>query len=142
MSKLAPEDKAVFYKAHSYMARQYFVQSQAVVSKSQKLFLLGKAKIHAEHWLTQQPDEQQPKEIMARVLQEEERYNDAYDLYEDLFEIEPAFYNEMVQINKARETPENNDSVLNSATKQFKARLARNKQNLSLIHISEPTRPY
>ena len=136
MSKLAPEDKAVFYKAHSYMAREYFVQSQKAVSKRQKLFLLGKAKIHAEHWLTQQPDERQPREIIARVLLQEERYNDAYDLFEDLFEVEPAFYNEMVQINKARNTPENNDSVLNSASKQFKARLARNKQNHTNVWVT------
>ena len=129
MSKLAPEDKAVFYKAHAYMARLYHARSQQAISKSQKFSLLAKAKIHADHWLKQQPDERVPKEIKARVLQEEERYNEAYDLYKDLFDDEPAFYRQMVQINIARETPENNDSVLNSALQKFKARLIRNKQD-------------
>ena len=136
MNTLAPEDKAVFYKAHSHMARLYYAQSQAVTTKNEKLLLLEKARIHADHWLTQQPDENTPKEIKARVFQEEERYNDAYEIYEKLFKGEPAYYVEMVRINNERGTPENNKSVLNSARKQFKARLTRNKQDDSSVWVN------
>ena len=63
-------------------------------------------------------------------------YNDAYEIYEKLFKGEPAYYVEMVRINNERGTPENNKSVLNSARKQFKARLTRNKQDDSSVWVN------
>ena len=136
LNKLAPEDKAVFYKAHSLMARIYFGQAQQSKARHQRMLLYNKAIAQAENCLTQQPDDQTAKEIKARVLQDQERYVDAYKVYEELFDIEPAYYLPMVQINIAKGTPENNDSVIDRAYSKFKAKLVRNENDDTDIWVN------
>ena len=134
--KLAPDDKAVFYKAHAAMARQYFALAQQSKARNQKMAYFEKARVQAEHCLTQQPEDQFAREIKARVLQDSGQFTAAYNVYEELFDIEPAYYLAMVQVNEARGTPENNDSVLERAYTKFKARLKQNENDDIAIWVN------
>ena len=111
-------------------------------------------------------------QIKGRLLNVQGRYADAYEVFKELFKKEPNYFEALVDINQKLGLTERNTEIINRAIDSFDDSLRNNKKLtdaervrifqqlskcyvsrkdfesierrllLSLIHITEPTRPY
>ncbi len=137
LKQLAPDDKSVYYKAHRFMCRYYYGEAQKYRGQDQRLYL-DKALVHADHCLVQRDDQTLVKQIKALILFKAERYNQAYELFLELFEQDPIFYQQLVRINSAlgEGNEGRNRSILNNARKSFKAKLDNNRDDKITIWVN------
>ena len=98
LTELAPEDKPGYYVAHFVLAKNFFdkpARNQMELSGN-----LDVALKHINHVLTRDDKNSDAKLLKARILTKIQRYPEAYDLYEELFELNPNFYREMTELNR------------------------------------------
>ena len=135
LATLAPEtEKPVYYRAHEFMARSYFAQAQKAVNYGEKKRLLEKARIHAEHCLTQKAGDQVAKAIKAKVLEESDLYSEAAVLYAELFALEPGYYRDLANVNQ--KLGRDNTVVLETAIDRYAAARKNNVNDDTKIWVT------
>ena len=116
LSELAPENVTGYPKAH-------FVLAQIAFDKPATGYeLLGNLDIalkHVGHVLTRDDDDTQAKLLKAKILARMQQHGEAYDLYGELFELNPNYYREMVQLNRLLGREDRNRSLYEKALASF-----------------------
>ncbi len=98
LNELAPEDVPGYPAAHFVLARNYFdKQARTPIEMTGNMDVALK---HVDHVLTRDETDLAAKLLKARILTRTQRYEGAYELYEDLFEVDPNYYREMAELNK------------------------------------------
>ena len=98
MRSIAPDNEPGFAKAHLWMASNLVKQkpkSGAQAREIQRLALL-----HAEHCLVRENDNPEAMLLKAQLLMADKQYNEAYEMYRELFTDYPGFYKQLIEINK------------------------------------------
>ena len=113
MNMIAPDEEPGYARAHLWIARACI--EQRVQSTAQARELRRKALKHADHCLVRERDNLNAKLIRAQLLAQDQRWLEAYGVYEDLFEANPRFFRELVQLNKKLETENRNPILLDQA---------------------------
>jgi tetratricopeptide (TPR) repeat protein len=116
LNELAPEDVPGYPRAHFVIAQNYFDK------KATGYELLGNLDIalkHVDHVLTRDEEDTQAKLLKAKILTRLQRYSSAYDLYGDLFELNPNYYREMVDLNRKMGREERDRSLYEKALGSF-----------------------
>lgn len=98
LNDLAPEDAPGYPEAHFVLAQFYF--DEPARTSIQVAGNLTSALKHIDHVLTRDDENLRAKLLKARVLTRMQRYDAAYQEYEDLFEENPNHYIEMTKLNK------------------------------------------
>lgn len=127
LKSLAPEDEAGYAKAHQYLANYY---ANARASTQVEAISNGElALVHADYCLKRDKNDNLAKAIKAQLLMNQGRLKEAYQLFTELFEEEPVFYSQLLQINEKMEREDLNQSILERALLSYNERLSRD--NLS-----------
>ena len=128
MQLCAPSDEPGFAEAHLWLSRYYIglrAESQTNANRNRRMALR-----HAEHCLTRGGADDvvaDAKLIKAQLLSLNGRYDAAYEIFEELFEKKPMFYEAMIGINKRLKKEGRNQNVLDQAYNRFRAQLADEK---------------
>ncbi len=93
-------------------------------SQREARYYLGLARKHAEHCLTRDQDNQYAKLIKAQLLFVEERFEQAYEVFSELFEQNPLLYESLTRINTRLGREEKNLSIYDQAQAKFELQLA------------------
>ena len=123
LKNLAPEDEAGYADAHKYLARYYASlrpATQAEAASNGNLALT-----HADFSLKRDKNDNVSKSIKAQLLLKQDRLKDANVLFSELFEDEPRFYRQLLQINERLERTDLNRSILERALLSYNERLSR-----------------
>lgn len=98
LNELAPEDTPGFPDAHFVLAQNYFEKpARTAMTLSGNL---AKALKHVDHVITRDEENLRAKLLKARILARTQRYDGAYDLFEELFDENPNYYTEMTKLNE------------------------------------------
>ena len=131
IKELAPEEAPGYPLAHYVLAKHFFeepARSQMELSGN-----LGIALKHIDHVLTRNDEdlELEAKLMKARILTRTQRYPEAYTLYEDLFEINPNYYRQMLDLNKQLGRTDRDQRLLDQAYISFEQLAAKpeNQEN-------------
>ena len=127
LKSLAPEDEAGFSKAHRYLANYY--ASLRASSQSDALANAELALAHSNFCLKRDKNDKLAKAIKAQLLMNQGRLNESYELFSELFEEEPVFYSQLLQINERMDRENLNQSILERALLSYNERLSREKLN-------------
>lgn len=127
LKSLAPEDEAGYSKAHRYLANYY--ASLRASTQSEAIANAELALIHADYCLKRDKNDKLAKAIKAQLLMNQGRLNESYQLFNDLFEDEPVFYSQLLQINERMDRKDLNQSILERALLSYNERLSREKLN-------------
>ncbi len=125
LKSLAPEDEAGFSKAHRYLANYY--ASLRASTQTEAVSNAELALIHADFCLKRDKNDKLAKAIKAQLLMNQGRLSEAYRLFSELFEEEPIFYSQLLQINQRMDRKELNQSILERALLSYNERLSREK---------------
>ncbi len=127
LKSLAPEDEAGYSKAHRNLANYY--ASLPASSRSEAIANAELALIHADHCLQRDKSDKLAKAIKAQLIMNQGRLNEASQLFRELFEEEPVFYRQLLQINNRMDRKDLNKSILERALLSYNERLSREKLN-------------
>ena len=117
LNELAPEDVPGHSEAHFVLAQHYFdKKAQNTMDLNGNLSIALK---HVGHVLTRNDKDLNAKLLKARILTRTQRYEGAYDLYEDLFEVNPNYYGEMVRLNERMGRSDRDSQLYEKALGQF-----------------------
>ena len=123
LKNLAPEDEAGYAEAHKYLAKYY---ASIKASKREDAVANGAlALTHADFSLKRDKNDNVSKSIKAQLLLGQDRLSEANQLFTELFEDEPQFYRQLLQINKRLDRTELNQSILERALLSYNERLSR-----------------
>ncbi len=117
MQKLAPMDKPQYAPAHLWMAR-YLISAQ-VRTPQERQQNLGYALQQVEHCLSRDQGNAEAMNIRAQVLGTLGRLNEAYDIYTELFDRDPKFYVQLIEINRKGNRADRNDPVIEKALLKY-----------------------
>lgn len=117
MQKLAPMDKPQYAPAHLWMAR-YLVSAQ-VRTPQERQQNLGYALQQVEHCLSRDQGNRDAMEIKAQVLETLGRLNEAYEIYSELFDLEPSFYVRLIELNRKSNRQDRNDPIVEKALLKY-----------------------
>ena len=126
LNELAPEDAPGYPEAHFVLANQYFEKPAASFEENTKD--LNVALKHVNHVLTRDSRNLDSMLLKARILTRLQKYEGAYELYEDLMEVNPNYYREMAILNTSMGREERNQSVYEKALANFES-LAEKREN-------------
>ena len=117
LNELAPEDRTGYAPAHFVLASQYF--NRPAVADDELSASLGFALKHVDHCLSVDEADAQAKLLKARILTRMQQYEDAYLLYEELIEVNPNYYREMLKLNKLLGQQERDQPLCEKALASF-----------------------
>lgn len=123
LKNLAPKDEAGYADAHKYLAKYYAslrpsTQAEAVANGDLAL-------THADFSLKRDKSDNVSKAIKAQLLMKQDRLKEANQLFSELFEVEPQFYRQLLQINERLERTDLNQSIVERALISYNERLSR-----------------
>ena len=117
LNELAPEDVPGHSEAHFVLAQHHFdKKAQNTMDLNGNLSIALK---HVGHVLTRDDKDLKAKFLKARILTRTQSHEGAYELYEDLFEINPNYYGEMVRLNERMGRTDRNQQLYEKALGQF-----------------------
>ena len=125
LNELAPEDVPGYPKAHFVLAQNFFEK------KATGYELLGNLDIalkHVDHVLTRDEEDTNAKLLKARILTRLQRYDGAYQLFDDLFDENPNHYRELVELNRLMNRSGRDNSIYERALVNFRT-LATKEEN-------------
>jgi tetratricopeptide (TPR) repeat protein len=127
LKNLAPEDEAGFADAHKFLAKYYAslrpsTQTDAVANADLAL-------THADFSLKRDKNDNVSKSIKAQLLMKQDRLKEANELFSELFEEEPQFYRQLLQINERLERTDLDESIVERALISYNERLSRGDLN-------------
>ena len=123
LKNLAPEDEAGYADAHKYLAKYYASLRPSTQAEATSYGDL--ALTHADFSLKRDKSDNVSKSIKAQLLLKQDRLKEANVLFSELFEDEPQFYRQLLQINERLERTDLNQSVLERALLSYNDRLSR-----------------
>ncbi len=118
LNELAPEDVPGYPRAHAVLAKYYFEKPTRTEMEN-----AGNRDIalkHVNHVLTRDESNSEAKLLKAKILEKQKRYPAAYDLYNELFEINPTLYTEMSDLNKKMGSSDRDRMLFEKAYQSFK----------------------
>ncbi len=119
--QLAPEDAPGYPDAHYALAQRFFrMPSQSRASREVNLEL---AMTHINHMLTRDEKNIAAKLLKGRVLALQSNYVEAYDIFLELFEEEPGYYAQLIELNKLIGSPDRDNQILETALIKFQQSL-------------------
>ena len=123
LKNLAPEEEAGYADAHKYLAKYYAslrpsTQTEAIANSDLAL-------THADYSLKRDKTDNVSKAIKAQLLMKQDRLSEANQLFSELFEEEPQFYRQLLQINESMDRTDLNQSILERALLSYNERLSR-----------------
>lgn len=121
MRAIAPSNEPGYPEAHLWLA-SYFMNVRSNNQVEQKN-IYEAAFQHADLCLRRDPKNIEAQKIKAAILFSQEKFVDAYAVYESLFEIDPNFYSRLIEINKSLSRTNLNKDVYNRALQKFQAKL-------------------
>ena len=125
LNELAPEDAPGFSEAHFVLAQNFF--DKPARTSMQLSANLGTALKHVDHVLTRDENNKAAKLLKARILTRNQRYEAAYELYDELFEDNPNFYLEMAKINQRLERTDRDRKLYARALASFEQRAGKSE---------------
>lgn len=126
LNELAPEDTPGYPMAHFVLAKRHF--EKKAMSRMLRLGDLDLALKHIDHVLTRNENDLAGKLLKARILSELQDYQGAYELYADLFDVNPNYYREMAALNRMLEREDRNTALYEKAHASFQV-LAADEEN-------------
>jgi len=117
LKELAPLDGPGYPQAHLVLSRHFF--DAKVNDRISLLQNLDFALKHVDHVLTQGKSDLPANLLKARILGRLQRGEEAYEVYEKLFEDNPNFFRELYVINKQLGKEDRNQPVLEKALSMF-----------------------
>ena len=122
LKNLAPEDEAGYADAHKYLAKYY--ASLRASTRAEAMANGTLALTHADFCLKRDKNDNVSKSIKAQLLMGQDRLNEANQLFVELFEEEPQFYRQLLQINKRLGRTDLDQSILERALLSYNERLS------------------
>ena len=123
LKNIAPEEQAGYAEAHKYLARYY--ASLKASTQTQAAANANLALTHADFSLRRDKNDKISKAIKAQLLMKQDRLSEAKQLFTELFEEEPQFYRQLLQINKRMDRSDLDTAILERAILSFNERLSR-----------------
>ena len=118
LNELAPEDAPGHADAHFILAQHYFdKKAQSNMDLTGNLSIALK---HVDHVLTRDDKDNPARLLKAQISTRIQQYDAAYDLYEDLFELNPNYYVQLEQLNKEMNRPDRDKQLFEKALVKFK----------------------
>jgi len=117
MQNLAPESEPGYDKAHMWMCT--FLLSRPVESRAQLNLIRSKALIHAEMCLIRDQNNQKAKLIKANLLVAGNQLEKAYVIFKELYDQDPAFYENLTRINNRLDRSHLNRTIYETAERHF-----------------------
>ncbi len=120
MKSIAPDDEPGYAKAHFWVATNYL--QQRATSGPQQREYRRLALTHINHCLVREDSNLDAKLLKAQLLVLDRRFEDSYEMYEELFEQSPKYYKPLVELNKIQggENLKTNSIILDQAQRRFK----------------------
>jgi tetratricopeptide (TPR) repeat protein len=126
LNELAPEDSPGYPRAHFQLANRYFTAPAR--TRMELVGNLDLALLHINHALTRDDEDPSAKRLKAQILVKSERYTEAYEIYEKLFESNPNYYRQLTKLNELLKREERDESVLEDALLKFQ-QLSNDQEN-------------
>jgi len=117
INELAPLDAPGYPQAHMVLANRYYRMPAA--SRIKQTGNLEIALKHVDHALAGDKEDLSAKSLKAGILAKLQRYEAAYEVYDDLFETSPSYVSQLVAINEKMGREERNQSVYEKALARF-----------------------
>ena len=117
MRTISPDDEPGHVKGHIYLAKYYL--NVRTSSRAEALQNLNLALAHVDLCLRRDKSNVTAMKIKARLLYAQKRFNDAYIVFQELFENDPTYFQALVEINGKLGTEERNAEVITSAIDSF-----------------------
>ena len=118
LEELAPLEKRGYSPAHLVLAQFYF-DSRPASGFEQQQVELNRALKHIDHVLTDDVENLNAKLLKAKILTASQKYEPAYQLYDNLLETNPNVYREMLELNKQMGREEREREVCEKALASF-----------------------
>ena len=113
MNLIAPDEEPGYAKAHLWIA--HACVNQPVRSAAEARLMRRKALRHADHCLVRESDNLNAKLIKAQLLKANSRWLEALMMYEELFEVDPRFFVDLIELNEKLDQKDQNPIVLDRA---------------------------
>lgn len=131
LNKLSPDSEPGFPMAHVWRANQYLSLPSNVIPLSIKM---SKAEQHLQFALDTDPDNQDARIVLAeRILIPQKKYQEALDVYEELFEQYPAYYIKIAELHGALGKRDAAIPVIEEAIQKYLALLEDDSDNLNYL---------
>ncbi len=121
MRAIAPTGEPGYPEAHLWLA-SYFMNVRSNNQVEQKN-IYEAAYQHADLCLKRDPQNTEAQKIKAAILYSQEKFVDAYVVYESLFDTDASFYTRLIELNKTLSRTNLNKDVYNRALQKFQAKL-------------------
>jgi len=130
MNLTAPLDEPGYVKAHLWLAKYYMNAPIKTTERAMKNINLAMA--HADQCLKREQDNILAKQIKGTLMfARNGDLNGAYDIFYELFNVEPKYYKSLLEINKRLGKTDRNDRVLGIAIERFLDKLNDDKLDSS-----------
>ena len=127
MRSLAPADEAKFGKAHFWMAN--FITRQPASNAENRQKLLTAALQQINNCLVRDNGNVRAQEMKAALLVGLKRPREANEIYENLFDDNPVYYEQLLRINRQLNQAVRNDLVLDKALIKYYQRIREDRDD-------------
>ncbi len=121
---LAPDNAPGYPKAHVWVAREILKLKIPGRSKAEQrssfIKILSKAESHLEFALATEPDNPDARTLMAnKIMIPQGKYDEALEIYEELFEDYVGFFTSIVELHLRKGTPDDAIPVVDEAIRRY-----------------------
>ncbi len=127
MRSLAPADEAKFGKAHFWMAN--FITQQPASNAENKRKLMMAALKQIDNCLIRDNGNIRAQEMKAALLVVLKRPREAGEIYEELFDDNPAYYEQLLKINRQLNQSVRNELVVDKALIKYFQRIREDRDD-------------
>ena len=131
MQLIAPFDEPGYSKAHLFLAQHFLGEYVGSGAKERKAINLKRAELQIDNCLIAEEANVQAKRIKAFILDKQGKLLPAYNVYKELFEVEPIHYQELLRLAKALNKGDERKSFLDQASYQFRQLVNKSTDNVS-----------
>ena len=117
LNTISPLDQPGHVKGHLFLANYHLTAN--ATSRREALININKALTHADNCLRRDQTNVDAMRIKAQLLVFQQNYSQAYEIFEQLFKVEPKHFEAMVNINNRLNRPEENFNVLGQAIERY-----------------------
>lgn len=128
---IAPRDEPGYAKAHLTLAMHYLVESQRARSAQLKKELMKAAEDQIDNCLIADEASVDAKEIKAHIHTQNGQQLKAYEIYQELFEEDPKYYRQLLDLATALGRNSDLKSFLDQASSRFRQKCKQSDDNVA-----------
>ena len=129
---ISPFDEPGYAKGHLFLANYFLQERRKARSESDKLKLIEAAEQQIDNCLIADENSSDAKRIKAFIHDQKKQHLQAYEIYKELFEEDPLFYNDLLRLTSLLGRESERKSFLDQASYQFRQQTSRDSDNVAV----------